>query len=121
MAISNETHSPAASTAAAPGGPAGKDDRIARSWRVLKFSSVGIELAVATCIGLGIGYWLDLQFETSPWLSLAFLLVGIAAGLKGVFRAAQEAQEIMGDRPPRSAAARAETPEAGPESKGRNP
>ena len=123
MAISNETHS-AAARAAGSGDPSGKDDRVARSWRVLKFSSVGIELAVATCIGLGIGYWLDLQFDSSPWLSLIFLLVGIAAGFKGVFRAAQEAQEIMGDRPARSAAPRtavAETPEAAPESKGRNP
>ena len=57
-------------------------------------------MAVATFIGLGIGYWLDLQLESYPWLSIVGLLIGVAAGFKGVFRAAKEAQEIMGDRKP---------------------
>jgi ATP synthase protein I len=70
-------------------------DRVAQSWRLLKFASVGIEMAVATFIGWGIGSWLDRQFGTDPWLMLVFLLLGVAAGFKGVFRAAREAQEIM--------------------------
>jgi ATP synthase protein I len=82
---------------------------------VLKFSSVGIEMAVATAIGLGIGYWLDLQFGTYPWLLFVFLLLGVAAGFKGVFRAAKEAQEIMGDKKPQPTA---ETSEDKDESKG---
>jgi ATP synthase protein I len=69
--------------------------RVARGWSLLKFSSVGIEMAVATFIGWGIGWWLDKQFGTKPWLMLVFLLLGVAAGFKGVFRAAREAQEIM--------------------------
>lgn len=52
-------------------------------------------MAVATFIGWGIGYWLDLQLGTDPWLMLVFLLLGVAAGFKGVFRAAREAQEMM--------------------------
>jgi ATP synthase protein I len=52
-------------------------------------------MAVATFIGWGIGYWLDMQFGTEPWLMLVFLLFGVAAGFKGVFRAAKEAQEII--------------------------
>lgn len=55
-------------------------------------SSVGIEMAVATLIGWGIGYWLDSEFGTDPWLMLAFLGLGVAAGFKGLFRAAREAQ-----------------------------
>jgi len=69
--------------------------RVARGWSLLKFSSLGIEMAVATFIGWGIGYWLDMQLGTEPWLMLVFLLLGVAAGFKGVFRAAREAQEIM--------------------------
>jgi F0F1-type ATP synthase assembly protein I len=57
-------------------------------------------MAVATFIGWGIGYWLDLQLGTYPWLMLLFLLVGLGAAAKGVFRSVREAQEIMGDRPP---------------------
>ncbi len=68
---------------------------MARGWSLLKFSSLGIEMAVATFIGWGIGYWLDMQLGTEPWLMLVFLLLGVAAGFKGVFRAAKEAQEII--------------------------
>jgi F0F1-type ATP synthase assembly protein I len=69
--------------------------RVARSWKLLRFSSLGIEMAVATFIGWGIGYWLDLQLGTEPWLMLVFLLLGVAAGFMGVLRAAKEAQEII--------------------------
>lgn len=76
---------------------------------MLKFSSVGIEMAVATFLGWAAGYWLDGKLGTYPWLMLTCLLLGVAAGFKGVIRAAREAQEIMGDRP-------AETPGPGQES-----
>jgi len=61
-------------------------------------------MAVATAIGLGIGYWLDLQLQTYPWLTILGLLLGVTAGFKGVFRAAKEAQEIMGDKKPQASA-----------------
>jgi ATP synthase protein I len=69
---------------------------------------------VATAIGLGLGYWVDLQLGTYPWLSMLGLLIGVAAGFKGVFRAAKEAQVAMGDRKPQ---ADAETPDDTTESK----
>jgi ATP synthase protein I len=79
-------------------------DRGGANWQMLKFSSVGIELTVATVIGWGIGYWLDLQLGTYPWLMILFLLLGAAAGIKGVFRAVREAQVVMGDRLPQGVA-----------------
>ena len=60
-------------------------------------------MAVATAIGLGLGYWVDLQLETYPWLSILGLLIGVSAGFLGVFRAAKEAQEVMGDKKPQVA------------------
>jgi F0F1-type ATP synthase assembly protein I len=56
----------------------------------------------------------DLQLETYPWLSIVGLLIGVTAGFKGVFRAAKEAQEIMGDKKPQPPA---ETDENTTESK----
>jgi ATP synthase protein I len=91
LATTNETHS--GERPASPGSP----DRGQRAWATLKFSSIGIELAVAIFLGWGFGYWLDLQLETYPLLMFLFLAVGVAAGFKGVFRAAREAQEMMGD------------------------
>jgi ATP synthase protein I len=59
--------------------------------RLLRLSSVGIEMGVAVAIGWGIGYWLDQRFGTKPWLMIVFLLFGVAAGFKGMIRAAREA------------------------------
>lgn len=62
-------------------------------WRL---SSVGIEMGVAVIIGWAIGYWLDKRFGTSPWLMVLFLLCGVAAGFKGMIRAAREARNAQG-------------------------
>ncbi|HCC68594.1 MAG TPA: hypothetical protein DEP99_01745 [Nitrospiraceae bacterium] len=55
---------------------------------LLVASTVGIHLVVATFIGLAIGYYLDKLFGTSPWLTIIFLIIGIAAGFKNLFRVA---------------------------------
>jgi ATP synthase protein I len=62
----------------------------ARTWRV---SSVGLEMGIAVAIGWGIGYWLDGRFGTGPYLMIFFLLCGVAAGFKGMIRAAREASK----------------------------
>lgn len=48
-------------------------------------SSVGISMVAATFIGLAMGYYLDRWLETGPWLTLAFLLLGIASGFRNIF------------------------------------
>lgn len=48
-------------------------------------SSMGISVVLATVIGLAIGVWLDKVFETSPWLTLVFLLIGIIAGFRNIY------------------------------------
>jgi F0F1-type ATP synthase assembly protein I len=59
-----------------------------RPWRrYLRFSSLGIELGLAVVLGLMGGQWLDKQFGTAPWLLLAGLLIGLAAGFRGMLRA----------------------------------
>ncbi len=51
-----------------------------------KLSLIGIELVVATFIGLAMGIYLDSKFGTSPWLTIIFLILGIAAGYRNIFR-----------------------------------
>jgi ATP synthase protein I len=58
-------------------------------------STVGIQLVLSTFIGLAIGWFLDehllpkfLPFNTSPWFTIIFLLIGIAAGFIFLFRVA---------------------------------
>ena len=57
-------------------------------WRL---SSIGIEMAVAVFIGFGIGHYLDKWLGTDPWMMIVFVLLGIAAGFKGMVAAAREA------------------------------
>ena len=53
-------------------------------------SSVGMEMAVATLIGWGIGYWLDGKYDTGPYLMIVGLFFGVAAGFNGLMRTANE-------------------------------
>lgn len=57
-------------------------------------SSVGLEMGIAVIIGLLFGRWLDGKAGTDPWLMIVFTGIGMAAGLKGVFRAVREADRV---------------------------
>jgi len=50
---------------------------------------VGVELVSALAVGLAIGWLLDAWLETRPWLMLAFILLGGAAGILNVYRMAR--------------------------------
>ena len=65
-------------------------DRPSPFFEAAQVSSVGVEMAVATLVGWGFGYWLDSKFDTGPWLMLVGLLFGVAAGFKGLIRTAKQ-------------------------------
>lgn len=65
-------------------------DRPSPFFEAARVSSVGLEMAIATGIGWGIGYWADTKFETGPWLMLVGLLFGVAAGFNGLIRTAKQ-------------------------------
>jgi ATP synthase protein I len=50
------------------------------------------ELIVGVVVGGGVGWALDRQFGTAPWLMVVLLILGFAAGLLNVVRAARAAQ-----------------------------
>ena len=54
--------------------------------------TIGLQLVVATFIGLAMGYFLDEWLGTKPWLLIAFLLLGIVAGFRDVYREAMRLQ-----------------------------
>ena len=55
---------------------------------VAMLSTLGLTMVIATMIGLAIGVWLDSKLNTSPWLTIIFLLIGIAAGFNKVIQVA---------------------------------
>ncbi len=53
---------------------------------IAELSTLGLTMVFATFIGLAIGLYLDSKLNTSPWLTILFLLIGIAAGFYKVIQ-----------------------------------
>ncbi|MDY6851065.1 MAG: AtpZ/AtpI family protein [Thermodesulfobacteriota bacterium] len=62
-------------------------------------STMGLAMVLATVIGLAIGYYLDSVFDTSPWLTLIFLILGIIAGFRNLYIIQKRVQR-MDEEPP---------------------
>ena len=61
--------------------------------QLLEASTVGLNLVLSTFVGLAIGYGLDSFFNTSPWLTIIFLIIGIIAGFRELVRIAKKQQD----------------------------
>ncbi len=64
-----------------------KGSNAASFGKALKIST---ELVAAVVVGATIGYLLDNWFDTKPLFIVCFFLIGIAAGLRNVFRSARK-------------------------------
>ncbi|MFZ3065750.1 MAG: AtpZ/AtpI family protein [Nitrospirota bacterium] len=53
---------------------------------IAELSTLGLTMVFATFIGLAIGLYLDSKLNTSPWLTILFLIIGIAAGFYKVIQ-----------------------------------
>jgi ATP synthase protein I len=69
-----------------PGDGRARGEAFARAFRFVA------ELLVGVGVGGFIGWVLDRQLGTAPWLLVLFVTLGFAAGLMNVIRAAQKAQ-----------------------------
>ena len=62
---------------------------------LIYYSSLGFQVALSIFIGLGIGIYLDRRvFDTTPWLTLVFLALGIAAGFRNIGLAIKKSREL---------------------------
>lgn len=59
-------------------------------------SSVGIHFVLCSIVGVAIGYFLDGFFNTFPYLSVLFFIIGISAGVKELLSIAKK--ERMKDK-----------------------
>lgn len=55
-------------------------------------ATIGMQLVVATFVGLAMGYFLDKWLGTGPWMLIIFLLLGIVTGFRDVYREAMRLQ-----------------------------
>jgi ATP synthase protein I len=50
--------------------------------------TVGFSFVLAIAIGAAFGWYLDRLLGTAPWLFLVFFAIGVAAGIRNVYRTA---------------------------------
>jgi len=67
--------------------PQGMPDATSDSGAMRLAMRLGVEMVAALVIAVVIGWGLDRLFHTRPWLMIAFVPLGAAAGLRNVFRA----------------------------------
>ena len=78
--------------------PDGKKPSYTQYRMLLTASSIGLAVAIAIFLGLALGLFLDRYFGTKPWLMIAGLLLGVAAGFRNLW--------VMAARVERSEAAK---------------
>jgi F0F1-type ATP synthase assembly protein I len=61
------------------------------AWGV--YGAVGFQLAATVIGGLLLGQWLDKKWGTSPWLTLAGMIIGMVGGFYNLIRIATWHQE----------------------------
>ncbi|WP_022851011.1 AtpZ/AtpI family protein [Limisalsivibrio acetivorans] len=62
-----------------------KESKTKKADKLLHASSIGMSFVFSIVIGTGMGVWLDSTFGTKPYLTLIFMVLGIAAGFKNMF------------------------------------
>jgi ATP synthase protein I len=54
---------------------------------------IGIQFALSIFAGFAMGYFLDKWLNTFPWLTVIFLILGIVAAFRELFRLARRQNE----------------------------
>src|SRR4030065_441101 len=65
-----------------------KQDRRAFFRELGRYSALGLELAISVIIGLAGGYYLDKWLGPGPWMTVVWIGIGFAAGIRSLYRAA---------------------------------
>ena len=61
-----------------------------------RYSTIGLEMVISVVIGILFGWWLDRFFNTKPWLTVIFMLLGIVAGFRSLFRLLKDIEKDDG-------------------------
>jgi ATP synthase protein I len=55
--------------------------------QIASYSTLGLEMGLSVAVGAIIGYYLDKWLHTDPWLLIVFLIFGVTAGFRSLYRA----------------------------------
>ncbi len=65
--------------------------------QIASYSTLGLEMGLSVAVGAIIGYYLDKWLHTEPWLLIIFLLFGVGAGFRSLYRALKRLQKDLKD------------------------
>jgi ATP synthase protein I len=60
--------------------------------QIASYSTLGLEMGLSVAVGAIIGYYLDKWLHTEPWLLIVFLIFGVIAGFRSLYRALKRLQ-----------------------------
>lgn len=64
-----------------------------RPWKDIgRYGTVGLELILSMAVGYYVGRWIDGRFATHGWGARVGFLVGVYAGFRSLYKAAQHMQ-----------------------------
>jgi ATP synthase protein I len=61
--------------------------------QIASYSTLGLEMGLSVAVGAVIGYYIDKWLKTEPWFLIVFLLFGVIAGFRSLYRAAKRLQK----------------------------
>jgi ATP synthase protein I len=70
-----------------------KSDPSEQAWILMKYSNVGIAIAVPIFLGLTIGLWLDTLFATKPVITGFALVIGFIASMYQLYKITRSADK----------------------------
>jgi ATP synthase protein I len=65
--------------------------------QIASYSTVGLEMGLSVVAGAIVGYYLDKWLHTDPWLLIVFLIFGVIAGFRSLYRALKRLQKDLED------------------------
>ena len=69
------------------------DDKVKLLKQFASYSTLGLEMGLSVAVGAVMGYYIDKWLNTEPWLLIVFLLLGVIAGFRSLYRAAKRLQK----------------------------
>jgi ATP synthase protein I len=67
----------------------GEEPRKGGSWKAFaEITALGFTFPLAIAAGYGLGWWLDRELGTGPWLTIVLTGLGVAAAFLQLFRLA---------------------------------
>ena len=69
------------------------EDGTRKAFSAVRYSGVGIEMAVFIAAGTLGGRWLDSRYGTEPWLLLVGVLLGVVGGFRSLWRTVKQIQK----------------------------